>query len=168
MMSDDELRQWVMEKLRYDPETGVFTWLVNRGKARKGAAAGSLEGRRYIAIRIDGKLYRAHRLAWLVVNGHMPRGELDHINRVKTDNRIANLREVDRSQNEWNKGLQLNNRSGYRGVSWCAAECRWRAGIKLNGRQIRIGTFDTAEAASAAYWDFANAHVPNARLEKAP
>lgn len=163
-LTKHELEQW----LSYDPETGIFTWLVNRGKARSGKKAGSLNGRRYLAIRIDGKSYSAHRLAWLAFYGEWPIGEIDHINRIKTDNRIANLRVASSSQNEWNKNLQKNNKSGYRGVSWCTNELRWRAGIKINGRQIRIGTYDTPEEASVAYWKFAHANVPNSRLEKAP
>jgi len=88
--------------LTYDPYTGLFTWLVDAYSNKvKGKIAGSIkEG--YINISIDRKLYRAHRLAWLYVNGVFP-SEIDHINRVKSDNRICNLREVSRSENCQNR-----------------------------------------------------------------
>ncbi|MDA6380520.1 HNH endonuclease signature motif containing protein [Escherichia coli] len=69
-------------------------------------------------IMINGKAYPAHRLAWLIVYGTMPDGFIDHINRVRTDNRISNLRLVTHSENMQNRKIQKNNKSGYRGVSW--------------------------------------------------
>jgi hypothetical protein len=91
--------------LDYDPETGVFTWRVNRGGAAKaGTRAGCPTPFYYRVIRIGGRSRREHSLAWLYVHGHWPADELDHINRVRDDNRIANLREVTHAENMQNTG----------------------------------------------------------------
>jgi hypothetical protein len=93
------------ELLSYDPETGTFIWRTRsnpRGPDLTGRRAGGLDGEGYWHIRIDGKLYGGHRLAWLWVHGRLPNGRLDHINRSQADNRIANLREANPSQNRAN------------------------------------------------------------------
>src|SRR5690606_33911522 len=98
--------------LDYDPTTGIFTRRVSRGGMKKGSVAGFTSVKGYTVIGVDGKLYSAHRLAWLYVYGVMPR-EIDHRNRVKTDNSILNLREASRAMNNQNKVVgQKNSRSG--------------------------------------------------------
>jgi len=117
--------------------------------------AGSLKRQGYIIIKIDGKCYRAHRLAFLVAHGHLPK-ELDHINGDPSDNRIANLREATRRENKRNSGKYSNNKSGFKGVCWHKSRGKWRADAQdANGKQIHLGLFTTPEAASAAYNDFA-------------
>jgi hypothetical protein len=81
------------ERLRYDGGTGVFTRRVGSGHARAGEIAGSVHSTGYVRIGIDGGKYTAHRLAWLYVHGVWPSDQIDHINRNRSDNRIANLRE---------------------------------------------------------------------------
>lgn len=128
------------EKLReilfYDPETGVFYWRVSRGsRAKAGDAAGHGEqSRGYIDIRIDGQKYRAHRLAWLYVHGKWPESLVDHINGIKTDNTLSNLRLATRAQNARNNSAT--------GVRWCSRR-KWTASIS-------IGCFDSQEEALAA------------------
>ncbi|MBW8464853.1 HNH endonuclease [Acidovorax sp.] len=145
----------VMELLSYSADTGVFTWLIDKGSARAGSAAGAVNGPGYLVIRIDGLLCLGHRLAWLYVFGAWPDGDLDHVNQIKTDNRIANLRVATRSQNEQNKSQRADNSSGYRGVCWSKKECRWKARIQLDGKCHSLGLFDTPEAAYAVYLEAA-------------
>lgn len=147
----------VHELLDYDPESGVFTWRVSAGTASAGSIAGSINGTGYRQIWVENKSYKAHRLAWLYVHGAWPSRELDHINQIRDDNRIANLREATRSENCLNKPLQSNNSSGFRGVSWYPPSGMWVARIKRNGKQKHLGYFPTAEAASAAYQKAADA-----------
>jgi hypothetical protein len=106
------------EVLRYDPETGVFTWAVTRTKAAKNAAAGGFSGRGYIVIGVDGVRHRAHRLAWLYVHGTYPE-QIDHENHIRHDNRLCNLRATNNTENHKNISKPSNNTSGIVGVSWC-------------------------------------------------
>ena len=145
--------------LDYDPATGVFTWLVQtRNRVRPGSRAGAINGRGYRQIRIDGRAYQASRLAWLWVNGAWPAATVDHINRRRDDDRIANLREATRREQEGNKGLLATNTSGNRGVFWSAHKERWRVQIYTNGQQRYLGDFRTKEEASAAYDAAAREH----------
>lgn len=145
----------VRELLNYSHDTGAITWRVDKGPKRAGCEAGFINGPGYLLIRIGGNLCLGHRIAWLHVHGDWPDGDLDHINQIKTDNRIANLRVATRSQNEQNKSLRADNTSGYRGVCWSKKECRWKARIQLDGKRQSLGLFDTPEAAYAVYLEAA-------------
>lgn len=138
------------ELLDYDAARGVFSWTTTRGKTSAGSVAGTTRRDGYIQICIDGRLYLAHRLAWMYVHGAWPNAALDHVNRVKPDNRISNLREASKSQNAQNTSLRSTNTSGVKGVYWCARECRWIANIRLNGKQKHIGSYNTVEEAAEA------------------
>ena len=88
------------EVLSYCQSSGMFIWENPKSnRVVKGDTAGAKDHYGYIVIRIDGVLYKAHRLVWLYVHGAMPDGNLDHINRVKDDNRVSNLRVANQSQN---------------------------------------------------------------------
>lgn len=140
------------ELLHYDPETGMFIWCVKPSRrVKSGAAAGGIDSKRYRVIRIDGVYYKAHRLAWLYVHGRFPIRDIDHINGVRDDNRIANLREATRAENGQNRKKNINNTSGFHGVSWDSANRKWRASIQVNSRPKRLGLFDAPESAHAAY-----------------
>lgn len=137
--------------LKYDSETGDFVWLVARGKARKGIVAGN-ERERVNRIRLDGKTYAAHRLAWLFVYGEWPAGCIDHINGNARDNRIANLRLASHSENMRNRKKHKNNKSGFKGVTFEPGRTRpWCARIYVGGRLRRLGSFRCPTAASLAY-----------------
>jgi len=150
-MTHTELRAM----LHYDPSTGVWTWLQGR---RAGQQAGCVQLNGYITIRINQKLYYAHRLAWFYMGGSWPRAQIDHRNRQRADNRWCNLREATQSTQEINKGLTRRNHSGIRGVWQRADTQRWTAQIEKDGRKYSLGCFDTAEEATAAYLQAARVH----------
>jgi hypothetical protein len=140
-------RKRLMELLDYAPETGLFHWRVRRGRMGVGSMAGASSGDGYRVIKLDARTYRAHRLAWLYVQGRHPRGEIDHRNGDRADNGIANLRECSRAENTRN--VMTQSASGFKGVY--RRRSRWQARIFVNGKTIYLGTFDTAEKAAAAY-----------------
>lgn len=149
----------LMHLLAYDPETGVFTWRVSpTNGVRVGTVAGGKRSDGYHQINIDGKHYRAHRLAWLYIHGHFP-GLIDHLNGIRADNRITNLRDVDCSINSQNqRRAQSANKSGLLGVCWHKCNAKWRAQIRLDGRKKHLGLFATADEAHAAYLEAKRLH----------
>lgn len=142
----------VKELLDYNPETGIFTWKTNVSKNVKvGSVAGTLSSG-YIRIRIHGKGYYAHRLAWLLTYGTLPKDQIDHINGIRTDNRICNLRDVSIRQNNQNT---IKHRNGKLIGTWYNAGMRkWQAGIKVDGKSIHLGYFPDMESGSAAYMKY--------------
>lgn len=148
---DNLTAERVRELFTYDPATGLFTRRVSRrATAKAGDIAGYVKPSGYRSIWI-GANYMAHRLAWLYVYGKWPAGQIDHINRVRDDNRIANLRIVTHGQNMENRKVQRNNTSGYTGVYPDRGGRRWQARISSNGRWLYLGYFKTPELAHAAY-----------------
>jgi hypothetical protein len=139
--------------LDYSPASGVFTWRIAPSpRVKPGDTAGTLNEKGYLRIKIGGILYRAHRLAFLWMTGEWPEAlQVDHINCIRSDNRWDNLRLATATENQWNKGPQRNNKSGYRGVSYDKARRKWAAQIKVNGRLRKLGRFPTARKAAAAY-----------------
>ena len=109
-------QQRLKEVLNYDAESGVFTWAVGRRKAAKNVVAGGFSDRGYLTIGIDGVKHRAHRLAWFYVHGVYP-DQIDHLNHVRHDNRMINLRETDSYGNSRNQSKPSHNTSGVVGVS---------------------------------------------------
>ena len=142
-------------KLDYDPLTGLFVWRVSEG-AKAGRVAGFVTEHGYVRVRLLGRLHMAHRLAWLYTHGEFPADQIDHINRVRDDNRIVNLRNATRKQNNENAGRQANNISGAKGVSWHAGACKWVAQITHNNECKYLGLHDTVAEASAVYQKAAN------------
>lgn len=141
----------LLQLLCYDSATGIFSWRVVRKKGRPGRPAGVVGTLGYRVITIDGKPYRAHRLAWFYVYGTWPNGDLDHANNVKDDNRLVNLREATDAQNNANRPRPKNNKSGFKGVFWYARIGKWRATVGLNSKRIYLGDFATVEDAHNAY-----------------
>jgi hypothetical protein len=146
-MDQRELKQY----LEYNPITGIFVWKIRRnGRVRAGQQAGMIGPRGYRVITLNRKIYREHRLAWLYMYGVWPT-IIDHINRNPIDNRIENLREVTRSQNQQNRTQDPRNKSGARGVVWAKNAKKWRAQIRINKKSIYLGYFDLVEDAARAY-----------------
>ena len=121
----------LLRHVQYDPDTGVF-W-------RNGKPTGNIQSNGRVQIFINGKLWQAHRLAWLYVYGTWPKKFLDHKNRNSRDNRIANLREATQAQNAQNVGLRANNKSGVTGISY--QDAGWKARIGYNGKIHYLGWF---------------------------
>ena len=147
ILTQDQLKNL----LDYAPDTGKFTWRVNRkGGAKAGDDAGRFDGKGYRQIQIDGRLYAMHRLAWLYVYGVWPGNEIDHINRDKTDNRICNLRQADRSLNTRNTRLRRDSTTGAKGVCWSKQTQKWVSRINIKGKRKHIGFYDSlADAVQA-------------------
>jgi hypothetical protein len=146
-------QQALKSALHYDPETGLFTHICDTRYKKAGEQAGYVarNGYRCIYIQSSDKIYYAHRLAFLYMTGELPKEQVDHINRVKTDNRWDNLREVSQAENNRNLSLRKDNKSGYRGVHWAKANQKWHASICVDGKSISLGYFtDAAEAGAAA------------------
>jgi hypothetical protein len=144
------------ERLRelfyYDPITGIFIRLVTRSHlGRVGDVAGHNHSSNRTYICIESKDYLAHRLAWLYTFGKWPENNLDHINGISTDNRIANLRECNQSENLQNIKPHKDNKLGLLGVTYVKKENNFKARIMIQGKRIQVGTFQTAELAHAAY-----------------
>lgn len=143
-------------RLHYNPETGIFTRLESYRGHKAGEVAGWVNGDGYLNIKIFGKIYKAHRLAWLYVYGEWPSLFIDHINRCKTDNRIQNLRDVERSENGRNRGEPSNNVSGRSGVHWVERNRRWCARVAKHGKRFYLGYFEQKEDAIRArdeWWE---------------
>lgn len=141
--------------LDYNLETGVFVWKEKiSDKIIIGKIAGT-NSHGYVAIAINKKKYRAHRLAWLYVYGYFPE-QIDHINQIKNDNKISNLRIATNSQNQANTKIRKNNKTGYKGVSIHKKSNKFVAFIRLNGKTKNLGYFNTAIEASNTYKNLAN------------
>jgi hypothetical protein len=150
--------------LKYFPETGLFQWqertplmaemlgldpmslgMWNTRYAYK--QAGSLSDKGYLIIRLAGYTCKLHRVAWMMTHGYWPI-EVDHENGIKSDNRIVNLREVTRAENMKNKPKYKQNQSGIIGVGWHKATNKWAAKIRINGKDIHLGVYETVETAA--------------------
>ena len=153
--------QELRDLLSYDPSTGNFTWkprpvriefirtdLANNTRLA-GRVAGTTHCRGYRHIKIDGREYKAHRLAWLYIYDRWPRNEIDHINGDPGDNRIRNLREATRWQNMANRqGARTDSLLGVRGVT--RVKSRFEARLRVHGKHVQVGTFATVAEAEAA------------------
>lgn len=138
----------------YDPHTGLFTRIsrpCNRVKAGDVATCKSSEG--YVHFRVEGTLYRAHRLAWLTMTGEWPETQIDHINGDRADNRFSNLRLVTNGENQQNRRhARIDNKSSNcMGVGFFRPQGKWRARIQVNKKSVLLGYFDSEAAASNAY-----------------
>ena len=140
--------QITAEKLRsiasYAPETGLFT-------RKNGTKAGTLSHHGYLRMKIDDKTYQVHRLAWLYMTGGMPAHSIDHIDGDKLNNRISNLREADRSQNNQNGRAAERKYELPRGVGISHPSGRFKASISLGNKRRHLGTFNTPEEAGEFY-----------------
>lgn len=146
------------ELVTYDPETGLMRWRIARPRARPGDLIGTKSPEGYLRVEINGRCYRVHRLAWLYVYGDWPPHEIDHINGVRYDNRLANLRNASPSQNQANKGPTNRNTSGHKGVSWHSQTKKWNAYITIARKRKHLGLFRDKEQAVAAYRSAAALH----------
>lgn len=153
-LTHDRLKQL----LDYDPATGIFTRRIKTSNhCNPHGVAGSKDTLGYLRLSLDGCVVLAHRAAWFYVHGVWPRDIIDHINGVKDDNRLSNLREATRQQNGFNRGKNSNNKSGFKGVRQRESG-RWEAYITVKRKRITIGLYDRPQEASAAYETAAKLH----------
>lgn len=147
------------ELLHYNPDSGLFTWVVSTTRRiRVGAIAGTLVKEGYVSIGVDRDLHRAHRLAWLYVYGEWPKHDIDHINGNRSDNRIANLRDVTRTVNLQNLRLAHKDKQSNAPLGVYTDKKKWAAAIRVNGERVRLGNFNTPEEAHAAYLEAKRKH----------
>jgi hypothetical protein len=143
MLTAARLRELVI----YDPESGRFTWRVSRVACRAGDECGRISRHGYREICVDYKLHRACRLAVLYMTGSWPAECVDHINRVRSDDRWANLRECTKKQN----GGNVPARNGIKGVSWDKTRGKWLVQARLGGVRKNLGRYDDPEEAAAVF-----------------
>jgi hypothetical protein len=146
------------ELLHYDPKTGIFTWIKQRGPRVPGDMVTEPQADGYVAIRIDGILRRAHQLAWLYMTGEWADKLIDHRDTNRANNVWDNLRLSTPSQNGANSKISKNNTSGWKGVFLNKKTGKWRAMIKVNRIQKSFGSFVNKEDAARAYINGAIQH----------
>lgn len=143
--------------LSYDPATGSLIWrrrsdVSSRWNTKHaGKTAGFIMAGQYRMLTLHNKMLTAHRVIFLLQAGRWPAHQLDHINGDKQDNRWSNLREATPQENMWNRTPRPQNKTGFRGVCWNRKARKWEAKIRLNGKSVYLGLFDTPEAAGNAY-----------------
>lgn len=154
---------YVAARIAYDPQTGCLTWkrrplsdfLDATDQARwnsrfAGKPAGCVSSESgYRLVRLNDRLWRGHQIAWAIAYGEWPVAQIDHINGVRWDNRLANLRQASHAQNVRNQPMRANNTTGFKGVS--RKRCKFRATITAGGKQINLGSYDSPERAFEAY-----------------
>jgi len=153
----------ILDQISYDPETGIFTWRVDKTRVSIGDKAGRINTSGHRQIGINNRRYLAHRLAWWICWGEWPEFMLDHINRNPDDNRIQNLRPSNSSLNNQNTNLKRNNVSGHKGVYWDTRNKCWRAYIRIKRKGIHLGSFHDKEEAIIARKNAEQRWHPHAR-----
>ena len=160
-LPDPELLRNLLE---YDPATGSLTWRERDQKHFKVASHALNWNKRYAGkfvclqrhnagyrcILLYNKKYLAHRVIWAVVHGQWPTNQIDHINGVRDDNRLCNLRAATYSQNSKNSAVRKDNKSGFPGVHWVPRVDRWSARISVKGKWVMLGYFKKFDDAVAA------------------
>jgi AP2 domain len=136
--------------LEYDPDTGLFKWLEDRGRVKAGDLAGTCD-RDTLAIRVNGRRYRASHLAVLWMTGKWPPDQMNHRDGDGTNDRWVNLRPIGRSEKLYNRGKQENNSVGFKGVTFHKGRAKFQASIQAAGERRYLGYFDTGEEANRAY-----------------
>lgn len=134
----------------FDYVDGNLVCKVPRSFLKIGDVVGVQRKDGYINVCVDKKIYLAHRLVFMFFYGYFPK-EIDHINNIRNDNRIENLREVTHSQNQWNQPKKSNNKSGFKGVDFFKQTGKWRAQITHNSKKKHLGFFSTPEEAHNEY-----------------
>lgn len=144
MTNQEELQRM----FRYDPETGIIykKWPT---KGEKSTGCPNSEG--YLLISVNSHNYSAHRLIWMYLYNRWPHETIDHINGIRSDNRLCNLRECTRQENLFNMSRSRKNTSGFKGVSLIRSSGKWRSVIKCKGKMTYIGDFEQKEDAAMAY-----------------
>lgn len=161
---EQNIIDYAIEFLDYNKDTGVFLWkkkpkMVNRPtKCNPGMEAGSLHRSGYKTMTINKKHIQLHRLAWVLCNGRIQTEMIDHINGVRHDNRLANLRLATRSQNLHNSNPKKCSTTKIKNVQWDSDSGKWRVRVRVNGTRHHVGRFDDINEAAKAAADFMLQH----------
>lgn len=147
------------ELFSYSAETGAFTRIVRVSNVKAGVVAGSTNRKSgYVQVRVDGVMHKAHRLAFLYMNGKWPGAAVDHRDGVKSNNAWANLREAYGSANHFNVPARPDNKTGVKGVCWHKPSKKYIAQARLHGKHVYLGIYSDVEEAGKAYRAFAEKH----------
>lgn len=147
MVNSDKLNEY----LKYDPETGYLTWIKKPNKKIGiNARAGYLHKSGYRQLNFLGKTYPEHRIIWCMVNGEFPKGQIDHINHIRDDNRFSNLREVSHAENARNRTKSKTSRVKEVGIWYCKRRKRYIAEITFNNKKVFQRSFENVEDAITA------------------
>lgn len=155
--------EFLRECFKYDPETGELTWKERPlshfehstkadggfNKKYAGKIAGSVMARGYVWVTLNNRPHFAHRIAWAIHYGEYPKDVIDHINGIRTDNRIVNLVQSTPSANSRNQKMRSTNTSGHMGVCQRSDNGKYRSFIQEGGKRVWLGCFDTLEEAIA-------------------
>ena len=158
MSNTPKLRpDWLLEffKENLEEDEGKIYWKVSSPFRDMNKPLGNLTHKGYLEkafFKGDKSVaVKIHHLVWFLTKGYWPTLQIDHINGIKTDNRIENLRQVTNKQNSWNQTSVKGTSSVYKGVTWNKRLRKWNAQIKVNGKLIHLGTFDKEWEAA---WDY--------------
>jgi hypothetical protein len=154
-------QEYLKHLFHYNPETGLFKRLVspNRKTREVGKIASCINPTTgYVCIKINYKTYTAHRLAWLYMFGKFPDNCIDHINKIRHDNRIANLREATFAQNALNRNIQASSSSRFTNVTWCNRNKKWIVRGLIKGKRTYLGSFKCKIEANAHYVEIMKSH----------
>ena len=144
-------QETVKKLFHYDAESGILIWRFGNGRnVKPWQEVKAKNGNGYYTAKIHGKSYLAHRLAWLYVHGSFPNKYIDHKNRIRNDNRLCNLRDVNTTDNAQNISLPSHNKSGYIGVSWIKSHNCWTVYVKVNKKNKWLGYYKNLDDAVAA------------------
>lgn len=157
-------QEYLLECFDYNQDTGVLRWKVrprehfateHGWKISNSQCAchvvGAISDQGYLLVGINYRIYRVHRIIWMMAYGRFTELHIDHINGNRTDNRLANLREATEAENHRNCRISRNNKSGFKGISFHKRSGKYQAAIRTDGARTHLGYFSTPQEAHAAY-----------------
>lgn len=139
------------QEFRYDPKTGLLWWKRPGLGRRLNRPAGRSDKSRHVTVGFMYQQYMAHHIIWALKTGKWPKKEIDHKNRIRSDNRWRNLRLATTTQNRANSSLRCDNTSGVKGVSWHALRRKWRVRVYVGGKEKHLGLFTNFKTAGRTY-----------------
>lgn len=144
---NQDIKDYYDEYIDYNPNTGIAIWKKSpSNRVKVGDEIKSKDNAGYIQVSIKSKMYRLHRIIWFCEKGEIPK-QIDHINGIRDDNRMCNLRNVSQQENLKNQKKRCDNTSGYSGISFNKSRNKWRVRIYVDKKEKHLGYFNTIEEA---------------------